>query len=71
MYLSLSKSLSHVQLLVNPWNVAHQSPLSIEFSRKEYWNGWVFPLQRIPLTQGSNQGLLHCRQILYCLSYHG
>ena len=27
-------------------------------------------LQRIILTQESNQGLLHCRQILYQLSYH-
>ena len=26
-------------------------------------------LQRIFLTQGSNQSLLHCRQILYCLRY--
>ena len=26
-------------------------------------------LQRIFPTQGSNPGLLHCRQILYCLSY--
>ena len=26
-------------------------------------------LQRIFLTQGSNPSLLHCRQILYCLSY--
>ena len=28
-------------------------------------------LQRIFPTQGSNQGLLHCRQILYQLSYQG
>ena len=28
-------------------------------------------LQRIFLTQGSNLGLLHCRQILYCLSHQG
>ena len=28
-------------------------------------------LQRIFLTQGSNPGLPHCRQILYCLSHHG
>ena len=26
-------------------------------------------LQRIFLTQGSNPGLLHCRQILYCQSH--
>ena len=28
-------------------------------------------LQGIFLTQGSNQGLLHCRRILYQLSYQG
>ena len=28
-------------------------------------------LQRIFLTQESNQGLLHCRRILYQLSYQG
>ena len=28
-------------------------------------------LQRIFLTQESNLGLLHCRQILYCLSHQG
>ena len=28
-------------------------------------------LQQISLTQESNQGLLHCRWILYQLSYHG
>ena len=31
--------------------------------------GWHSLLQRIFLTQGSNPGLLHCRQILYHLSY--
>jgi len=30
-----------------------------------------FLLQEIFPTQGSNPGLLHCRQILYCLSYQG
>ena len=30
---------------------------------------WGASLQRILLTQGSNLGLLHCRQILYRLSY--
>ena len=28
---------SHVQLLETPWTVAHQSPLSMGFSRQEYW----------------------------------
>ena len=36
------------------------------FSRQEYWSGCHALLQRIFPTQGSNLGLLHCRQILYC-----
>ena len=35
--------LSCVQLFVTPWTVAHQAPLSMEFSRQEYWNGLPFP----------------------------
>ena len=27
-----------------PWSVAHQAPLSMEFSRQEYWSGSPFPL---------------------------
>ena len=33
--------------------------------------GCHFVLQRIFLTQRLNLGLLHCRQILYCLSHQG
>ena len=102
--------LSHVQVFATPWTIACQAPLSMEFSRPEYWSGLPHPtpvdlpnpeieprspalqadsllaepqgkpkntgvsslslLQRIILTQESNQGLLHCRQILYQLSYH-
>ena len=36
--------LSRVQLSVAPWTVAHQDPLSMEFSRQENWNGFPFPL---------------------------
>ena len=35
--------LSHVQFFVTPWTVAHQTPLSMEFSRQKYWNGLPFP----------------------------
>ena len=28
---------------MTPWTVAHQAPLSMEFSRKEYWSGLPFP----------------------------
>ena len=33
---------SQVQLFVTPWTVAHQAPLSMEFSREEYWSGQSF-----------------------------
>ena len=39
------------------------------FSRQEYWSGLPFPSPEDLLTQESNPGLLHCRQILYRLSY--
>ena len=48
-----------------------QAPLSMGFSRQEYWNGLPFPLQGIFPTQGLNPSLLHWRQILYCLSHQG
>ena len=41
--LSEVKSLSHVQLFAKPWTVVHQSPLSLEFSKKEYLSGLPFP----------------------------
>ena len=103
--------LLHVSLFSTPWTVARQAPLSMGFSRQEYWSAFPCPLpgdlpdlgikprsptlqadssppepggkpkntgvgslsllQVIVLTQESNQGLLHCRQILYQLSYRG
>ena len=36
------KSLSCVRLFVTPWTVAHKAPLSIGFSRQEYWSGLPF-----------------------------
>ena len=29
--------------LYDPWTVAHQAPLSMGFSRQEYWSGLPFP----------------------------
>ena len=37
------KSLSRVQLFETPWIVAYQAPLSMGFSRQEYWSGLPFP----------------------------
>ena len=36
--------LSHIQLFVILWTVARQSPLSMEFSKQEYWSGLPFPI---------------------------
>ena len=36
-------ALVHVRLLATPWTVARQAPLSMEFSRQEYWSGFPFP----------------------------
>ena len=43
--------------------------VQITVSRQEYWSGLPFPSPGIFPTQGSNPGLLHCRQMLYSLSY--
>ena len=59
-----SKPLSRVQLLVtpySPWNSPGQNTGVGSLSLSQ----GIFP------TQGSNPGLLHCRQILYQLSHKG
>ena len=48
-------SFGHVWLFATPGTVAHQAPLSVKFSRQEYWSGQPFP----PPTQGSNPHFLH------------
>ena len=40
---SVSHSVIRVWLFVTRWTVAHQAPLSMEFSRQEYWSGLAFP----------------------------
>ena len=37
------KSLSRVRLFATSWTVACQAPLSMGFSRQEYWSGLSFP----------------------------
>ena len=59
---------THVQLFATPWTVAHQAPLSMGFSRQEYWSGLpCSPPGDLP-NPGLNPGLMHCRWILYLLS---
>ena len=49
--------LSHVQLLATPQTVAHQAPLSMGFSRREYWSRLPFPSPGEVPDQGWNSGL--------------
>ena len=64
------QSLSCVQLFATPWTVAHQAPLSMEFSRQEYWSGLPFPSPGI-LAQESNLRLLYWQADSLPLSHQG
>ena len=44
--------LSCVWLFVKPWTVAHQVPLSMGFSRQEYWSGLPLPSLGDPSNPG-------------------
>ena len=41
--LSCSVMFNYLQLFATPWTVAHQAPLSTEFSRQECWSGLPLP----------------------------
>ena len=49
------KSLTRVRLFATPWTAAYQAPLSMGFSRREYWSG-------VPLPSPPMQGI--CVQFL-------
>ena len=51
--LCFASFLSHVQLFATPWTVAAQDPLSMGFSRQEYWGG----LPRCPPGNLPNPGI--------------
>ena len=59
-----AQSLSHVQLSAAPGTVAHQAPLSMEFSRQEYWGGFA-----ISYSRGSSRP--RDRTHISCISYTG
>jgi len=63
--LLLLSCYSHVQLFSTLWIVIRQCPLSMGFSRPEYWMGCHALLQGIFPTQGLNPSLLHWQRVLY------
>ena len=49
MHAMSAKLLQSYRLFETPWTVAHQVPLSMGFSRQEYWSGLPFPSPVIPM----------------------
>ena len=43
LFVCVLSRFNHVQLFATPWTVAQQSPLSMGFSRQEYWSELPFP----------------------------
>jgi len=59
------------KLFATPWSIACQAPLSfLGFPKKEYWRGLPFLSPGDLRNPGIEPSLLHCRQILYGLSFH-
>ena len=71
-WFSSVQSLSRVQLFATPWTVAHQALLSMGSLQARILEWVAMPSSRASFRpQGSNQGLLQRRWILYQLSYQG
>ena len=54
---------------VTPWTVAHQAPLSMEFSRQEYWNGLPLPSTEDLLNPGTERWYSALQADSYCLNH--
>ena len=66
---AFAQLLSRVCLFATPWTVACQAPLSMGFSRQGYWSGLPCPSPGDLPDPGIKPGPMHCRQILYRLSF--
>ena len=65
----LLSHFNHVRLCATPWTAAHQAPRPWDSPGKNTGVGSHRLFQGIFPTQESNPGLLHCRWILYHLTY--
>ena len=57
------QSLSCVQFFVTPWTAACQAPPSMEFSKQEYWSGFLFPPSKEMETMYQIYEDLHSKEI--------
>ena len=64
------KSLNRVRLFATPLTAAHQAPLSMEFSRQEYWSGLSFSKGS---SQPRDQMYIFCitDRFFYCMNHQG
>ena len=58
-----SEIFSHVQFFVTPWTAAFQAPPSMEFSKQEYWSGFLFPPSKEMETMYQIYEDLHSKEI--------
>ena len=73
MFLLVKVLVTQSSLTLQPlWTAAHQAPLSVEFSRQEYWSGLPF---RSPgdLSEPGIESRSPALQadVFYCLSHQG
>ena len=47
-----AQSFSRVRLFVTPWTIPHHAPLSMGFSKQEYWSGLPLPISEELLNPG-------------------
>ena len=69
--LCCAKFLGLVQLIATPWTVAHQAPLSMVILQARILGCVACPPPGELPDPGIEKSLLHCKQTLYQLSYHG
>ena len=60
-----------VQLSAALWTAAHQAPLSMGFSRQEYWRGLPLPSSGDPLDSGVEPASPALGGGLFAMSHHG
>ena len=62
-----AQSLGRVQLFATPWTIAHQVPLTMGFSRQEYWSWLPFPTSAYVYIHREMQITTHMPHFLYFL----